>query len=434
MKATDVPVSPVSAVSASSPVSTESPFPAPFRSTPELVTAERYTSAAVALLERERLWPRVWLLACVARDVASPGDFVVFELGDERIIVARDKQGTLGAYHDLCLHRGQRLSPCARGNAQGFVCGYHGWRWGLDGRLELAPDASRFPHGIPEERRRLPKVHCDSWGGFVWIHLGAPEQSLHEWLGEVVPQLAPYRPEEFVVTGDATVEWPCNWKLALDAFSETYHINATHEHLLQIVNPLNSRYSYLGPHARLELEFGSPPRRLADHVLYEQLLDEHGLHLETLGYDFARARRELQAAWRRRAGERGVDLGGVTDAQLTDTNQYLLFPNIHYDFHGANRLTIFRYRPHHADPQRCYFDIFDLARPTMVPTAGPRPPHVVTSTEALPLTIRQDAELLVTLQQRMRSGAYPGHLLHEHEGRLLSMHRTIDEFLARSPT
>ena len=127
-------------------------------------------------------------------------------------------------------------------------------------------------------------------------------------------------------------------------------------------------------------------------------------------------------------------LGGVTDAQLTDTNQYLLFPNIHYDFHGANRLTIFRYRPHHADPQRCYFDIFDLARPTMVPTAGPRPPHVVTSTEALPLTIRQDAELLVTLQQRMRSGAYPGHLLHEHEGRLLSMHRTIDEFLARSPT
>lgn len=408
---------------------------APFEAGPTRFSPSRYTSPDFAQLEQERLWPNAWLLAGLASDVAAPGNFFRFDIGRESVIVARDHAGTLNAFHDVCQHRGQRLAPCRQGNAPHFRCRYHGWRWGLDGRLEQAPEAGRFPMGIPPERRRLSSVKLDLWAGFVWIHLGEPKQSLREWLGPVVEQVAPYAPETFSLVGDVTAEWPCNWKLAVDAFSETYHITSTHEHLLDVVDPARSTFTYMGPHSRLQLPFGVPARGVASKGLLAHALAEHGLAVEQFGGDLTATRKALQAKLRERGLRHGVTYEGLEDEQLSDTNQYLLFPNVHLDFHGADRLSIFRYRPHPTNPERSYYDLIDLVRPGVcneIPTA--RPAHRTITDDELPLTIRQDAELLRTLQTGMHSrGFRQGWVLHENEGRVLALQQQIDLALAEAP-
>ena len=116
---------------------------------PSLGTApipkERYTSAAFAAREREHLWPRVWLLAGLARDLETPGAYLTFEIGDESILLVRDAGGTVRAFHNVCMHRGNQLCEPGRGTARLFVCRYHGWRYDLDGTLRQALDAHTFP-------------------------------------------------------------------------------------------------------------------------------------------------------------------------------------------------------------------------------------------------------------------------------------------------
>ena len=104
----------------------------------------RYTSPEVMALEGARLWPRAWVLAGPLCDLAAPGDHFVVELGADSILVARDGEGRVAAHHNVCRHRGTPLRPCGPGHAERFTCPYHGWEWGLDGRLLHAPDGGGF--------------------------------------------------------------------------------------------------------------------------------------------------------------------------------------------------------------------------------------------------------------------------------------------------
>jgi len=131
---------------------------------PDLGTApipkQRYLSRAYAELERRHLWSRVWHLAGFERDVPNPGDWFTYEIGRESVVVVRQRDGRLAAFHNVCMHRGNRLVEPGRGNARGFVCLFHGWRYGVDGALTEALDAETFPQGCPPEELSLRPVRC----------------------------------------------------------------------------------------------------------------------------------------------------------------------------------------------------------------------------------------------------------------------------------
>ena len=112
------------------------------------VPKERYTSPVFAAQEWEKMWTRVWLLAGRASDAPEPGDYFTFEIGPESILVIRQADGSLSARHNVCMHRGNRLREPGRGHAESFSCLFHGWKYGIDGKLLEAQDPGCFPQGL----------------------------------------------------------------------------------------------------------------------------------------------------------------------------------------------------------------------------------------------------------------------------------------------
>ena len=113
------------------------------------ITAERYISHDYLQRERDKIWARTWLVAGVVQDVEEAGDFFVFELEPESIIVSRAEDGGLHAFFNVCQHRGARVMLTERGNMAAYTCPYHGWVYNNDGSLATVPDEERFSRGLP---------------------------------------------------------------------------------------------------------------------------------------------------------------------------------------------------------------------------------------------------------------------------------------------
>jgi phenylpropionate dioxygenase-like ring-hydroxylating dioxygenase large terminal subunit len=407
----------------------------PFEGERYVIDKDRYYSRAFMDREWRDLWPKVWLMAGLVVDLQRPGDHVVFDIGPESILLSTGNDGVIRAFHNVCLHRGTRLRECS-GTANGsYQCAYHGWCWGFDGKLSKVPNGGNFPHSIERERTTLAKVECEIWAGMVWVHLGAPEQSLREYLNPIYALAAPYHVEDFALAKDYSTHWGWNWKTALDAFSETYHVNTTHPQLLAAVDPLLAELEYYGLHGLLRVPIGplgpDAPERPLERLIILQKLAELGVDVAKHAQTSTEERRSaLQTALRARGGKQGVDYSGLADWQLTDTNQFYIFPNLHLDFHGADSFTIFRYRPHATDPERCTFDNMDFSRRQI---HGFRPehrsPHQELEHEQLPEVVRQDANVMSLMHRGRRSRGFTSPLLHRFEGRILDIHRNIDRYL-----
>ncbi len=155
------------------------------------VPKERYTTREFTELEQTRLWPRVWQIACREEQVEDTGAFFEYTIGDEAVFVVRSGTGALHTFYNTCLHRGRRLADGCGSFADGEIrCPYHGWRYGLDGRLTVVPDRHEF-EGLPDDLA-LGRVRVDTWGGFVFVNLDAGAPPLLEFLDPLPTMLAPY--------------------------------------------------------------------------------------------------------------------------------------------------------------------------------------------------------------------------------------------------
>jgi nitrite reductase/ring-hydroxylating ferredoxin subunit len=316
-----------------------------------LVPKERYTSPEFARLETERLWPRVWLLAGLARDLAQTGDYLTFEIGDDSILIVRQADGTLRAHHNVCMHRGNRLREPGRGHARLFVCQFHGWRYGLDGALVEALDADTFPQGCPRDALDLRPVRCDTWAGFVFVTLDPAAAPLRDYLGVLPAHLDPYRLEEMSVVDDWTIEIPCNWKTSLDAFNEAYHIAGTHTDTLPFNDDVDVPIDCWERHSRMILKLGvqSPRLRASRRVNAEiqtHFLARYGIDPSTFTGGPDDVRPAIARAVRMAlAPSLGADVSALHDAQLTDDFHYTVFPNVTLNLFGVSAW-VFRHRPH----------------------------------------------------------------------------------------
>ena len=117
---------------------------------PELIPARRYYDQRFFELERERLWPRVWQMACRLEEIPQIGDWIEYRLLDKSVIVVRAKTG-VKAFHNACRHRGVELAQ-GHGNCkhQGFVCPFHGWRYDMEGKNTLVFGRQLFSNKILE--------------------------------------------------------------------------------------------------------------------------------------------------------------------------------------------------------------------------------------------------------------------------------------------
>ncbi len=187
-----------------------------------------YVDPQFYAFEKQALFQREWL--CVGREawVAEPGDYFTTTVADEPIVVARTRQGELKAMSAVCQHRAMLVAE-GHGNARGFVCPYHHWTYGLDGRLINAPAMERACD-FDKAQWGLPAFRLETWLGFVFVNLDPDAAPLAPRLSALTEALAGYdlANTEGPRPGAPGV-YPWNWKVMFENNNDGYHANRLHQ-------------------------------------------------------------------------------------------------------------------------------------------------------------------------------------------------------------
>ena len=214
----------------------------PFKVTnPERIPTRRYYDPEFYQVEVERLWPHVWQMATRLERIPEVGDWVEYSNLGKSVIVVRTRDG-VKAFHNACRHRGVALAePGGAGNckAQGFICPFHGWRWNAEGRNTFVYGRHMFSESqLTEGDINLVPCRVETWGGCAWINHDDHAPSVRESFGPVADRIEKHG------MSDLRSEWwyatvlPANWKTAMEAFMEGYHVMRTHPQLQQTLPSL----------------------------------------------------------------------------------------------------------------------------------------------------------------------------------------------------
>jgi phenylpropionate dioxygenase-like ring-hydroxylating dioxygenase large terminal subunit len=422
----------------------------------DAVPRARYTSPEFATLELERLWSRVWQVACREEEVAEVGGFCEYLIGDQSILVVRSDSDTIRAFHNTCLHRGTRLADGTGTLPDGCIrCRYHAWLYDLDGSLIEVVDADEFDPMPPGTG--LKTVRVDRWGGFVWVCLDPAAPPLLDYLDPLPTMLAPYHLDRFRLRTYLSTVLPANWKVAVDAFNEGYHVQGTHPQLLPWTDDVSLDYEPLGihshygrlPNARRQLRpsprLGLDPGEYDEGEILENFIrglgglfyrDEQALveeirasslDGETMLSHYQKGRRTLLAA-------RGVAVEEFADDQLTSADDIFFFPNMVGPIYPGIAI-LFRVRPNGLDPDSCIKDTWFL----QWPQEGAPPKRAErrffpdwTKRDWGEIT-NQDYANMAHVQIGMKSrGGSALRLNRRQEVNILHMHRVIDQYLTTS--
>jgi phenylpropionate dioxygenase-like ring-hydroxylating dioxygenase large terminal subunit len=190
-----------------------------------------YTDPVRFELEREKVLATHWIVAGRHEQVPNPGDWISFEGHGETVVITRQRDGSLAAFHNVCQHRGPAIVGEWKGcGARRFTCPYHGWVYDTTGKLVGVPEREDF---APEHLAgvRAPAVAVEEWGGWIWINLLGPDKAppLAEAIGpEIMADLGRFAMEGMVL--HEVVEWdvPVSYKAIVDGFNEVYHVTELH--------------------------------------------------------------------------------------------------------------------------------------------------------------------------------------------------------------
>lgn len=191
-------------------------------------------------LELERVFGRCWLFLTHESLIPKEGDFVAARMAEDKLIVCRQKDGSIRAFINSCTHRGNQVCHADSGNARAFVCNYHGWVFGADGSLAQVPLEERCHVGVDKANSGLPQVRVESYRGFVYGCFDQEAPSLKDYLGEFAWYL-----DTWMVGSGNGVELlgppsksilECNWKVTAENFvGDAYHVGWTHAAALQVL-------------------------------------------------------------------------------------------------------------------------------------------------------------------------------------------------------
>jgi len=194
-----------------------------------------YTDAAIFAREQERIFARVWLYLCHESQIPAPGDFVAARLAGVPVVVARQRDGAVAALINRCAHRGAAVCQAEKGTAQRFRCPYHGWTYGLDGRLVGVPLRAGYAPDFDLAELGLKRVaRVAAYRGFVFGSLAAEGPDLMAYLGPMasaIDDMVDRAPDGTVeaVGGVHKHGFHGNWKLQMENLQDYAHPAFAHE-------------------------------------------------------------------------------------------------------------------------------------------------------------------------------------------------------------
>ncbi len=344
----------------------------------EDIPADRYITREAYELEKERIWKRVWQMACREEEIPEVGDIVTYEICDISILLVRSAPDEIRAFHNVCLHQGRRLvdGACHRKELR---CPFHAFTWTIDGKFKSCPSRWDFPQ-LDEDNFGLVEVKTGRWGGFVFINMDPDCEALESYLGDLAMHWEKFPLEERCIAGHICKIFPANWKVAQEAFMEAYHNYSTHSQFGVYFGGMASdsgQYDPMGNYSRalgqgtadLPLAFiPTPDERLdalpgvGNQEPVERVLQDYpaeGQDRELIEYELEVRRTVL----RETIGDKVDDL---TDFEVFGGGYFTVFPNFH-PWWAYDELA-YRFRPWGDDPEMCLMETYLLK-----PFKGERP-------------------------------------------------------------
>ncbi|MBT8081068.1 MAG: aromatic ring-hydroxylating dioxygenase subunit alpha [Gammaproteobacteria bacterium] len=184
-----------------------------------------YTDPAIYELELERIVYRNWVLAGHVSELPDSGDFKVLEVARESAIIVRGEDGELRAFANVCRHRGSLVCLENRGTTKKFTCPYHGWMYGLDGRLTAARD---MPEEFDRDAHGLKPLSFDVVHGLMFVAFTTDPPSLDGCKRDLAEPMAMFDFPGLRVAANRTYDIPANWKLCIENYQECYHCATAH--------------------------------------------------------------------------------------------------------------------------------------------------------------------------------------------------------------
>lgn len=410
---------------------------------PDRVPKERYFDPDFFELEVEMLWPRVWQMACRLEEIPNPRDFVEYEFLDQSVVVVRTDDMNVRAFQNACRHRGVQFAK-GRGTCDdGFTCPFHGWRYALDGSNASIPRRKSFAaHNVQPGDIDLVSVRCEVWGGCAWINVDGDAPALRECMEPAATILDAWKVESLRTEWWYACRLPVNWKLAIEAFVEAYHVVQTH------------------PQLRIPSRYAPPPTESFDARAY---VDADIHYLRTMSDGMAgmvhandvRVAEELRdlalpedqdgavAAWNHALNDavmqwhrgRGTDMPDLHDLDAQGWNEtfYQCFPN-YFVLPMYSSASSYRFRP--LGPEETLMEIWSLTRCAEGEArTAPEPPDVWECDDPRwPPIPAQDYSNLPRQQKGLHAHGFEYMRLSAGlEAHISNFERAIDGFLAGLP-
>lgn len=433
---------------------------------PDAIPAKRYYDEAFYQAEIDNLWPHVWQMACRLEQIPEAGDWIEYTNVGKSVLVVRTRDG-VKAYHNHCRHRGVPVAggcrvgashSTAHGNCakSGFTCPFHGWKWNMDGENTFVYGRHLFEQDMLDpEDLKLREVRVETWGGCAFINFDDDAPSLRESLGPLLDRLSAHGAD------DLRAEWwygtvlPANWKVAMEAFMEGYHVMMTHPQLQRCSPALYA--SFYGEDTGgigASVDHEQPVRdAIRAQIRSMELLNEGMAGMiqpkeieiarqfedaelpdnteEALPQWFGMVADAVSEQLKER-GENVPDLNAVAVSDPVKAVEFL-FPH-HFLLPSLTSYSSYRIRP--LGPESCLFEIWSLTHypPGEEPEAPMEPIMLPYDSQEFPPIPRQDYSNIPIQQRGLHSEGFEFlRLSKDREGLISNYQRVIDGYIAGKP-
>jgi phenylpropionate dioxygenase-like ring-hydroxylating dioxygenase large terminal subunit len=349
------------------------------------INVDRYITRDAHELEKEKIWKKVWQMACREEEIPEVGDIITYEICDLSILIVRTTPTEIKAYYNVCLHQGRYLRNPGTSHSTELRCAFHGFCWHLNGKLKYVPSQWDFPH-IDKENFGLVEVKVGRWGGFVFINMDPNSESLESYMTDMPRFWENFPLEDRYIAVHVAKVIGANWKTCQEAFMEGFHSRTTHPQFSLYTAKASDGEQYdafenysrgLGQGSfEIDLAFApTPEERLKGIVAFShpeiiaRMFDKGPVKgpVEQQFAEHLEIKRELL---REVVGKEKID--ALSDLEIAGGGYFTLFPNFHPWW--AYDEIVYRFRPYKDEHERCVMEVY-LLRPFQGERPRPAPIH-----------------------------------------------------------
>jgi phenylpropionate dioxygenase-like ring-hydroxylating dioxygenase large terminal subunit len=355
--------------------------------------AGRYTSQDYYDLEQKYIWKKSWLFAAHIDEVPDPGCFMKWENTGAPIIIVHGMDGVVRGFYNTCRHRGAPVVLEEKGRSPRLMGGYHNWTYKTDGELIGVPDAQDFV-GLDKSCRSLIPVRCEMFGNLIFVNFDEGAMSLLDWMGPIADEWAEFQFDKIRLASRHSFELKCNWKVAMEANMEVYHVPFIHPDTVAPLVDHRRNVNTIYPNGHARMIAPGPKNSSREHMRLIDSPPEWQL-IETVG-----------------------ELG------RTCTQSYTMFPN------WVSPLSSFFVPPLIFWPTSLNTTRLELITMALDWGDGPTPNlWTVDDGKQMAQVILEDTQFGEAIQKSMESDGFRSVPLSYQEARIYSFHQSCDKMI-----